>query len=120
MPWVAVAGVILIGYWFERQVGESYMLVNIGIFAFAAALQFAPAVLGGIFWRRGNEAGALMGLSAGFLVWFYTLLLPAFMRSGWLQDTLLKEGPFGHHLSSPENLFGVTTLPHLTHTVFCP
>lgn len=115
--WVAVGGVIMIGYWFERQVGESYMLVNIGIFAFAAALQFAPAVLGGIFWRRGNETGALMGLSAGFLVWFYTLLLPALMRSGWLQDTLLREGPFGITFLRPENLFGVTTLPHLTHTV---
>jgi Na+/proline symporter/signal transduction histidine kinase len=116
--WVAVAGVILIGYWFERQVGESYMLVNIGMVAFAAAFQFTPAILGGIFWRRGNEAGALLGLSAGFLVWFYTLLLPAFIRSGWISDTLLKTGPFGISFLNPEQLFGVTTLDSLTHSVF--
>ncbi|MDQ7781471.1 MAG: ATP-binding protein, partial [Desulfomonilaceae bacterium] len=116
--WVAVGGVILIGYWFERQVGESYMLVNIGIISFAAALQFAPVILGGIFWRRGNKAGALMGLGSGFLVWFYTLLLPAFVRSGWLPDTLLNHGPFGIWLLRPENLFGVTALAPLTHTVF--
>ncbi len=36
--WVAVAGVIMIGYLFERHVGESYMLVNIGMIAFAAAI----------------------------------------------------------------------------------
>lgn len=116
--WFAVAGVILIGYWFERQVGESYMLVNIGIISFAAALQFAPALLGGIFWRRGNEAGALMGLSAGFLVWFYTQLLPAFVRSGWISESLLSEGPFHIALLRPETLFGIPTLAPLTHTVF--
>ena len=116
--WVAVGGVILIGYWFERQVGESYMLVNIGIISFAAALQFAPVILGGIFWRRGNKAGALMGLGSGFVVWFYTLLLPAFVRSGWVPDTLLQYGPFGITLLRPENLFGVTVLAPLTHTVF--
>jgi Na+/proline symporter/signal transduction histidine kinase len=116
--WVAVAGVILIGYWFERQVGESYMLVNIGMIAFAAAFQFTPAILGGIFWRRGNEAGALLGLGAGFLVWFYTLLLPAFIRSGWISDTILKSGPWGISFLNPEQLFGVTTLDSLTHSVF--
>ncbi len=116
--WVAVGGVILIGYWFERQVGESYMLVNIGIISFAAAFQFAPVILGGIFWRRGNKAGALMGLGSGFLVWFYTLLLPAFVRSGWVPDTLLQHGPFGIALLRPENLFGVTNMAPLTHTVF--
>lgn len=116
--WVAVAGVITIGYWFERQVGESYMLVNIGMISFAAALQFAPSILGGIFWRRGCEEGALMGLGAGFFIWIYTLLLPAFIRSGWMSDSLLQQGPFGISLLHPEKLFGVTGLDPLTHTVF--
>jgi Na+/proline symporter/signal transduction histidine kinase len=115
--WVAVAGVILIGYWFERQVGESYMLVNIGMISFAAAFQFAPAILFGIFWRRGNESGALLGLSAGFLLWFYTLLLPAFVRSGWISDSLLTNGPWGIGFLKPEQLFGVTSLEPLPHTV---
>ncbi len=116
--WVAVAGVIMIGYWFERLVGESYMLVNIGMIAFAAAFQFAPAIIGGISWRRGNQAGALLGLGAGFVVWFYTLLLPAFVRSGWISDSLLKQGPWGISLLKPEQLFGLSTLDSLTHGVF--
>jgi K+-sensing histidine kinase KdpD len=86
--------------------------------SFAAALQFAPPILGGIFWRRGNEVGALMGLGAGFLVWIYTLLLPAFVRSGWIYDNMLREGPLGISFLNPEQLLGVNTLDPLTHTVF--
>jgi signal transduction histidine kinase len=115
--WVAVVVVILIGYWFERTVGESYMLVNIGMISFAAALQFAPSILGGIFWPRGNETGALLGMGTGFFIWFYTLLVPAFVRSGWISDTLLREGPFGIALLRPEHLFGTFTMDALNHTV---
>ncbi len=116
--WAAVALVILIGYWFERGVGESYMLVNIGMISFAAAFQFAPVILGGIFWRRGNKAGALMGLAAGFAIWFYTLLLPAFVRSGWIANKFLEEGLWGISFLRPEQLFGVHALDSLSHTVF--
>jgi Na+/proline symporter/signal transduction histidine kinase len=116
--WVAVALVILIGYWFEREVGESYMLVNIGMISFAAAFQFAPAILGGIFWRRGNKVGALMGLGAGFVIWFYTSLLPAFVRSGWIAYTFLDKGIWGLHFLRPEQLFGVSALGSLSQTVF--
>ena len=116
--WAAVAIVILIGYWFERQVGESYMLVNIGMISFAAAFQFAPAIIGGIFWRRGNKAGALMGLAAGFAIWFYTSLLPAFVRSGWIAYSFLDEGLWGIRLLRPEQLFGVSAIGSLTQTVF--
>ena len=60
------------------------MLVNMGMISFAAALQFAPSIIGGLFWKEGNKVGALSGLVAGFLLWFYTLMMPAFLRSGRL------------------------------------
>ena len=44
--------------------GEAYALVSIGLISFAAVAQFAPAVLGGIYWKGGTRAGALAGLSA--------------------------------------------------------
>jgi PAS domain S-box-containing protein len=116
--WAIVAIVILLGYEFELHVGESYMLVNIGMISFAAVLQFAPVIIGGIFWRQGNKYGAFMGLSAGISVWFYTLLLPSFIRSGWLSFDLLAKGPFGIAFLRPEQLFGLTGLNYLTHTVF--
>ena len=115
--WGAVAGFIVIGYWFEERIGESYMLVNIGLISFAAVLQFAPAMLGGLFWRRGNKAGAMLGLTGGFAVWCYTLLLPSFVKSGWVPYRLLENGPWGIELLKPEELFGLTGFNPLSHAV---
>ncbi len=115
--WGAVAGFIVIGYWFEERIGESYMLVNIGLISFAAVLQFAPAILGGLFWRRGNKAGAILGLAGGFAVWCYTLLVPSFVKSGWVTSALLEKGPWGIALLKPEELFGLTGFNPLSHAV---
>ncbi len=116
--WVAVALYILLGYWFERRVGEALMLVNIGMISFAAMLQFAPAILGGLFWPGGSKAGAFLGISGGFLVWGYTSLLPSFVRSGWFHSDLLENGPWGLAWLRPEQLLGLTALDPVSHTVF--
>jgi len=115
--WGAVAGLILLGYGFEEWIFQPYMLVSIGLISFAAVLQFAPAILGGIFWRRANKEGAILGLSAGFLIWCYTQMLPSFVRNGWLSSSLLDEGPWGIAGLKPEQLFGLTGLDPLSHTV---
>ena len=116
--WVAAGSVILLGYWFERQAGESYTLVTIGLVSFAAVLQFAPPIIGGLFWRRGNKVGALLGLNAGFIVWLYTLFIPSLIRSGWLQTDLIKAGPWGIAFLKPEQLFGLTGFDTISHAVF--
>ncbi|MCB0176633.1 MAG: GAF domain-containing protein [Anaerolineae bacterium] len=116
--WLAVAGILLISYLFERTIGESYTLVNMGIISFAAVLQFAPSIVGGLYWRRSNQMGAILGLISGFLIWFYTLLLPSFIKSGWFSTTLLDDGPWGIALLNPEQLFGLVGLAPVAHTVF--
>jgi signal transduction histidine kinase len=116
--WVAVAVYILVGYWFERRVGESFMLVNMGMISFAAVLQFAPSIIGGLFWKQGNRIGVLSGLIAGFAMWTYTLVLPAFIKSGWLPDTLLENGLWGMEFLKPENLFRMSGFDSLSHGVF--
>jgi Na+/proline symporter len=108
--WLAALALLALGYLFERTVGESYMLVNIGMISFVAVFQFAPAVIGGIFWRQGNRQGVVLGLCSGFLVWAYTLILPAFARNGWLPESFLLDGPLGFDLLRPEMLFGITGL----------
>ncbi|SHO43779.1 ATP-binding protein [Desulfopila aestuarii] len=115
--WVAIAAYIMTGYLFARLIGESYMLVNMGMISFAAALQFAPAVLGGLFWEKGNRFGAISGLTAGFVMWFYTLLLPTFVKSGWIDASLLIDGPVGISALNPERLFGLAGLDPLSHGV---
>ena len=116
--WLAVAGFILLGYWFEKKIGASYMLVNIGMIAFAAVMQFAPAILAGLFWKKANKRGAIFGITAGFLVWAYTLLLPSFVKSGWLSNSLLTQGPWGIEFLRPEHMFGISILDPLSHGVF--
>ncbi len=110
--------VVLLGYLYMRLIGESYALVSIGLVSFSAAAQFAPAILGGIFWKGASRVGALTGLSAGFLVWAYTLLLPSFARSGWLTASFLNDGPAGIGALKPYELFGLSGLDPISHSLF--
>src|SRR2546422_383253 len=113
----AIVLILLLGYLYFKLAGEAYALVSIGLISFAAVAQFAPAILGGIFWKGGTRAGALSGLSAGFAVWLYTLLLPALARSGWLPIGLLEHGPFGIELLKPLQLFGLSGLDQISHAM---
>ena len=113
----AIVLILLLGYLYFKLAGEAYALVSIGLISFAAVAQFAPVVLGGIFWKGGTRRGAIAGLVAGFLVWFYTLLLPALARSGWLPLGLLENGPFGIELLRPLALFGLAGLDQTTHAM---
>ncbi len=108
---------LLLGYVYFRLAGETYALVSIGLISFAAAAQFAPVVFGGIYWKGATRAGALAALTAGFLVWTYTLMLPSFARSGWLSMSLLEHGPFGIELLRPLQLFGLTGMDEVTHAM---
>ena len=114
----AILLILFLGYLYFRLIGESYALVSIGLVSFAAAAQFAPAMIGGIFWRGGTRRGAIAGLSLGFAVWAYTLLLPSFARSGWLAAGFIAEGPFGLEVLRPYALFGVEGLDPISHAMF--
>ncbi len=110
--------VIFLGYLYFRVVGETFMLANMGLISFAAAAQFGPALLGALYWRKGNKAGALTGLIFGFLIWFYTLLIPSFIKSGWWQTGLLENGPFGIEFLKPTELFGLTGFDIWSNSLF--
>lgn len=111
----AILVILLLSYVYFRAAGEAYALVAIGLISFAAVAQFAPAILGGIYWRGATRAGAIAGLSAGFGVWAYTLLLPSFAKSGWLPAGFLTEGPLGVALLRPQELFGLRGLDEISH-----
>ncbi len=113
-----IALVLLLGYAYVRLIGDSYALVSIGLVSFTAAAQFAPAILAGIYWKGGSKAGAIAGLSAGFALWAYTLLIPSFARSGWLPQSFLSEGPFGISMLKPYELFWLQGLDPISHALF--
>ncbi len=110
--------VLLMGYAYFRFVGEFYALVSIGMVSFAAVAQFAPAMLGGIFWKGANRTGAFYGLLAGFSVWGYTLVLPTLVQAGILDKSLVHAGPFGIAFLKPFELFGLQGFGHVPHAVF--
>ena len=109
---VAIFAVLLFAYLYYRSAGEAQLAV-IGLMAFAAIAQLAPAFFGGLMWRRATAGGALAGMTIGILVWAYTLLLPSLTISAWGM-TFLAEGPFGIGVLRPQALFGLD-LPPLVH-----
>jgi signal transduction histidine kinase len=106
----SIIGLLLLGYAYYRYIGESDTLVSIA--------QFAPAIIGGIFWKGGTRSGALAGLGLGFAIWAYTLLLPSFAHSGWLPIHFVEDGPLGIGLLKPYALFGLEGLDKLSHALF--
>jgi Na+/proline symporter/signal transduction histidine kinase len=114
----AIVVVLVLGYGYFYLAGEAYALVSIGLISFTAVAQFAPAMIGGLFWKGGTRLGALCGLSAGFLIWLYSLLLPSFAKSGWLPITFLTEGIMGFDLLKPQQLFGLEGLDDISHCLF--
>ncbi|BCR05409.1 hypothetical protein DESUT3_24780 [Desulfuromonas versatilis] len=115
---VGIVAVIFLGYLYYRIIGDSAALVNIGLISFIAATQFAPAVIGGLYWRRATLLGAATGLILGFVVWFYTLLIPSFVRSGWLESDILEQGLFGLSALRPLELFGLSGFDIWSHSLF--
>ena len=93
-------------------------LVSIGLISFAAVSQFAPAMLGGIYWKGGTRRGAMIGLLGGLVVWSYTLPLPTLVSSGWLSPGYLVDGPFGLGFLRPYALFGLEGLDPISHSMF--
>jgi Na+/proline symporter/signal transduction histidine kinase len=112
---LGIFAILLLAYMYYRSAGEA-QLFAIGILAFAAIAQLAPAFFGGLFWRSGTAAGAIAGMTAGILVWSYTLLLPSFADIGFVGQRILTEGPWGLAMLRPQHLLGLD-LPPLVHGV---
>ncbi len=112
----SILAMLLLGYAYFRMVGKSYGLVTVGLVSFCAAAQFAPPILFGIYWKAATLRGALTGLGAGFLIWLYTLLLPALAHAGWIDPGFL-DGPFDFDILRPYALFGVEGLDPVSHSL---
>jgi Na+/proline symporter/signal transduction histidine kinase len=110
---IGIFTVLLFAYLYYRLAGAAE-LAAIGLMAFAAIAQLAPAFFGGLMWRRATARGALAGMIAGIAVWTYTLLLPSLVDAAAWGLPLVEDGPFGIGLLRPQGLFGVD-LPPLVH-----
>lgn len=73
----SILGVMLLGYAYYRHIDSERGLFSIGLLAFAAIAQVAPALLIGLVWRKANARGAIVGLTLGFVTWVYLLFVPS-------------------------------------------
>ena len=91
---IAIFVILFLAYIYYHSAGEA-QLAAIGLLSFAAVAQLAPAFFGGLVWRRGTALGAIAGMIAGILVWFYALLLPSISDAGIVGARILTDGAVG-------------------------
>jgi PAS domain S-box-containing protein len=114
----AILAILLISYVFFRTVPNASSLASIGLLAFAAVAQFAPAVVAAVYWSGASRAGVLAGLTSGFLIWIYTLLIPMVVSASGTMPGWIGTGPFGLGVFAPQSLLGFAGPDPLTHGVF--
>lgn len=117
LRWLMVFTVLFLSLFYYRAIGDSQLIVSIGSISFVATAQFAPALIGGLIWRRGNLAGAFSGLIVGASLWFYSSLLPSLIRSGWLDWSILSQDSGFFYWFNPEQLFAIQAINPLTNAL---
>ncbi len=76
-------------------------LAAIGLMSFAAVIQFAPALVIGVYWRGASREGAMAGLLFGLGVWLSMIFMPSILPDwpAWLEPGLYRAtllGLFGN------------------------
>ena len=115
---IAIVCIAGLAWGYYRASGSDASLASFGLMSFAAVAQFAPALIGGLYWHGASRRGAEVGLLVGFSVWLYTLLLPTLTDAGWFDPSWVRNGPFGIHWLRPRHLFGLWGWDPLTHGTF--
>lgn len=110
----AIAG---LAYLYYEFVTFNTTLVSIGLTSFVAVVQFAPATVGALFWKKGNKRGALIGILVGATLWFYTLILPSLLHADVLGQGI-KIWIANSSLVNPENLFGISMPSQVSRAFF--
>ncbi|MFV0574748.1 MAG: PAS-domain containing protein [Vibrio sp.] len=126
----ALIALLLFGAWCFYQVLDHIPSLSvIGLLSFAAIAQFAPAVLGGLYWRKGNRQGVYVGLILGFIVWLMTLMMQTNLLAGnpetnllvwlltppdWLQNMDVQASDWGMMLSLIVNLVAYVFVSQVT------
>jgi signal transduction histidine kinase len=115
---IGIFSLIILAYAIYRIFILDYSLVSIGLVSFVVIAQLAPSFFGALFWRRGSKKGAITGIILGFLMCFYTLLLPYAIGLTESTNTFVQEGPWGIELLKPFQLFGLDYLDPIPHALF--
>lgn len=115
---ISILLIITLAFLYDKLVAQHFTLVSIGMVSFAAVAQFAPAVIGGIYWKHASQKGAMAGICIGFVVWFFTAVIPSMASTGFVNMSIVNEGLFGLAWLKPLSLFGMEGMDSITHCFF--
>lgn len=73
---IAMLGILSLSFIYYQEMANSESLASTGLIAFSLVFQLVPAVIGGLYWKRGHAYGVYTGLTLGFVCWFLWMLLP--------------------------------------------
>ena len=112
---LAIVALAAMAYSYYRLSAGTQSLAAVGLLAFAAVAQFAPAIVGGLYLRSLTRAGVIAGMAGGFALWLYTLFLPSLSGAGLMPDRWLVDGPGGIGWLHPHALLGWRGIDPLAH-----
>ena len=111
---LAILLLALMAYSYYRTSSNDAALASYGLMAFAAVAQFAPGLIGGLYWRGASRRGVEVGMLLGFATWLYT---PAAGDDHGRLGRCRLGATFGIEWLRPQQLFGMTGWD-LTHGTF--
>jgi Na+/proline symporter/signal transduction histidine kinase len=115
---ISIFIILALAYIYDKTVAQHLALVSIGLVSFVAVAQFAPAVIGGIYWKGASKTGAIVGIIVGFIIWFFTLVVPTLISPGILPSSIMSEGLFGISFLKPFSLLGHQGMDSIAHATF--
>ncbi len=111
---ISIFLIIIASYLFYISFSIEVSLYSIGLVSFVIISQLAPAFFLGLYWNRGSSKGAIIGIISGFLVTFYTLILPFIIESFTGSRAFIEHGLFNIELLKPYALLGIDFFsPHI-------
>jgi Na+/proline symporter/signal transduction histidine kinase/CheY-like chemotaxis protein len=105
---LVMAAIMLAALGWGLGIPDNQQLASIGLVAFAAMAQFAPALVLAVMGSNRDASAAKAGLITGLMVWIYTLAIPQMAGEVWmsaLKGTLV----------DPIALLGIDGLSPISH-----
>lgn len=89
---IAIGFILLFSYLCYYLWAANTGLVSIGLLAFSVVLQLLPAILGGLYWRRGHARGVYIGLGVGLMAWLFSVALPMYLPHDINDTSIITQG----------------------------
>ncbi len=105
---IMIVALMSVAFLYATKIPAGERLASIGLIAFAAVAQFAPALIMSVYSPNRDPVAAKAGLMTGLLVWAYTLLIPNI-----IDDNLLL--PLHGTLLDPSALLNIGGLSPISH-----